>query len=74
MAGLDALDLDAQPQPPDGELGEAEEAIGTGERNALSERRAAGRPRSRNSLSKAVIAGSSLVDSSASQSNRKREA
>ncbi len=35
MAGLDALDLDAPAQPPDGELGEAEEAVGAGEENAI---------------------------------------
>jgi hypothetical protein len=35
MAGLDALDRDAEPQPPDGELGEVEQGIGTGERNAV---------------------------------------
>jgi len=35
MAGLDALDLDAQPEPPDGELGEVEEGIRTGEGNAV---------------------------------------
>ena len=28
---LDAFDLDAEPQPPDGELGEVEEGIRTGE-------------------------------------------
>ena len=31
MAGLDALDADAEPQPPDRELGEVEQAVGTGE-------------------------------------------
>ena len=35
MAGLDALDLDAEPEPPDGELGEVEERIGTGQGNAV---------------------------------------
>jgi hypothetical protein len=40
----------------------------------LSERMASGRPRSRNSRSKAVRAVSSRVDSSASHSSRKREA
>ena len=28
VAGLDALDLDAEPQPPDGDLGEAERRVG----------------------------------------------
>ncbi len=35
MAGLDALDADAEPEPPDGELGEAEKRIGTGEGDAV---------------------------------------
>ena len=35
MAGLDALDGDAEPQPPDGELGEVEQAVRTGERDAV---------------------------------------
>jgi len=63
MTGLDAFDRDAEPQPPDRELGEIEQRIGTG--TPLSERMASGRPRSRNSCSNAVIAGSSRVESSA---------
>ena len=35
MAGLDALDGDAQPQPPDREAGEIVEAVGTGERQPV---------------------------------------
>src|SRR3954470_15835568 len=35
MAGLDALDADAQPQPPDGKLGEVEEAVGGSEGDAI---------------------------------------
>jgi len=35
MARLDALDLDAEPEPPNGELGEVEEGIRTGEWNAV---------------------------------------
>jgi hypothetical protein len=35
VTGLDALDRDAQPEPPDGELGEVEEGIGTGKGNAV---------------------------------------
>ena len=54
MAGLDALDGDAEPEPPDGELGEVEQSIGTGEGNAVVDRMADGRPRSTNSCSKAV--------------------
>ncbi len=35
MAGLDARDGDAQTQPPDGKLGEIEEAVGAGVGNAI---------------------------------------
>ena len=35
VAGLDALDLDAEPQPPDRELAEPVEGIGTGEGDAV---------------------------------------
>ena len=35
MAGLDALDGDAEPQPPDRELGEIEQGVGTGEGHAV---------------------------------------
>src|SRR5215217_1972010 len=35
VARLDALDLDAESEPPDGELGQIEEGICTGERNAI---------------------------------------
>ena len=49
-------------------------ALGLAKGTPLSERMASGRPRSRNRRSKAVIAGSWRVESSASQSNRKREA
>lgn len=35
MAGLDALDRDAEAQPPDRELGEVEQGIGAGERDAV---------------------------------------
>jgi hypothetical protein len=34
-AGLDALDRDAEPQPPDGQLGEVEEGVGAGEGHAV---------------------------------------
>jgi hypothetical protein len=34
MARLDALDGDAEPEPPDGELGEIEEGVGAGEGDA----------------------------------------
>src|SRR3989442_5441583 len=35
MAGLDAFDRDAEPQPPDRELGKVEQAVGTGEGNTV---------------------------------------
>jgi hypothetical protein len=35
VAGLDALDLNAEPEPPNGELGEIEEGVRTGEGNAV---------------------------------------
>ena len=35
MAWLDALDRDAQAEPPDGELGEVEQSIGAGERHSV---------------------------------------
>ena len=74
LSWLDALDRDAEPEPPDGELGEVEEGVGAGKGMPLSERMACGRPRSWKSCSKAVTARSSRVDSRASQSSRKREA
>jgi hypothetical protein len=35
MAGLDAFDGDAEPEPPDGEFGEVEESVGAGEGDAI---------------------------------------
>jgi hypothetical protein len=35
MAGLDAFDVDTEPQPPNGEFGEIVEAIWAGEGNAI---------------------------------------
>ena len=35
MTGLDALDVDAQAQPPDGELAQAEQRMGAGEGHAV---------------------------------------
>jgi hypothetical protein len=35
MRGLDALDGDAEAQPPDGEPGEVEQGVGAGERHAV---------------------------------------
>ena len=35
MTGLDAFDGDAQPQPPDRELGEVEQRVGRGEGRAV---------------------------------------
>jgi len=44
MAWLDALDADTEPEPPDGELGEIEEAFGLAKGTLLSERVARGSP------------------------------
>ena len=49
-------------------------ALGLAKGTPLSDRRAPGRPRSRKSCSKAVMAVSSRVDSSASHISRNREA
>ena len=35
MAWFDAFDGDAEPEPPDGELGEVIEAVGAGKRQAI---------------------------------------
>ena len=35
LPGFDALDVDAQAQPPDGQLGQIEQGIGAGERYAV---------------------------------------
>src|SRR4029078_1559153 len=35
MPGFDAFDGDAEPQPPDPELGQGEQSTGTGKRNAV---------------------------------------
>src|SRR5947209_19478578 len=35
MTWLDALDRDAEPEPPNGELGEVEQAVGAGEGDAV---------------------------------------
>jgi hypothetical protein len=74
LSGLDALDRDAEPEPPHREFGEIEQALGLAKGTPLSERMACGRPRSWKSCSKAVVARSSRVDSRASQSSTKREA
>ena len=73
-AGFDAFDVDAEAEPPDGELGEIEGAFGLAKGTPLSERIASGKPRSRKRRSKAVMARSSRVDSSASHRSRYREA
>jgi hypothetical protein len=66
VARLDALDGDAEPEPPDGELGEVEETVRAGEGDTVI-----GPDRLRQAaFLKAVTARSSRVDSSASQSRR----
>ena len=37
VSRFDALDGDAEPQPPDGEFGEVEQAIGSGKGDAITE-------------------------------------
>src|SRR5512132_4105627 len=49
-------------------------ALGLAKGTPLSERMASGKPRSKKSLSKAVLAGSARGESRASHSSRKREA
>ncbi len=51
-----ALDVDAQAQPPDGEFGEVEKAFGLAKGTPLSERTAFGRPRSANRRANAAMA------------------
>ena len=51
LAGLDALERDAEPEPPDGELGEVEGELGLAKGTPLSVRMARGKPNSLNALS-----------------------
>jgi hypothetical protein len=66
---FDALDIDTEPQPPEGEF-RLKRAFGLAKGTPLSERMASGKPRSRNRRSKAVIERSSRVDSLASRRDR----
>jgi hypothetical protein len=74
VARLDALDGDAEPEPPDRELGEIEEGVWAGEGDAFVGADGLWQSALKTEGSKAVNARSSLVDSRASQSSRKREA
>src|ERR1700740_340731 len=75
VARLDALDGNAEAEPPHREFGDRlKRAFGLANGTPLSDRIAWGRPRSWKSSSKAVMARFSRVDSRASQSSRKREA
>src|SRR6185312_12316466 len=74
MARLDALDRDAEPGHQTESFDRLNSPLGLANGTPLSERIASGSPRSANSRSKAVIAGSSRVDSRASHSSRNREA
>ena len=74
MAWLNAFDRDAEPEPSDGEFRQLKRALGLAKGTPLSERMPSDNPRSANSRSKAVMAGSSHVESRASQRSRKCEA
>ncbi len=73
MAGVDALDLDAEAQPPSREPGEAEQGIECGKGGPLSVRRAWGRPKSLKVRSKSVKAKSERVEATRSQASRLRD-
>ena len=62
LARLDALDGDAEPEPPDRELGEVEQGIGTGEGDAVVGADGPRQPAFGKSRSKAVNARSSRVE------------
>ena len=74
VAGLDALDLDAQAQPPHRRRLRLYRAFGLAKGTPLSERMRPGSPYSLNSLSKTVKAYCSWVLSRPSQQIRKRVA
>jgi hypothetical protein len=74
VSGLDPFDPDAEAQPPDGELGEIEEGVRAGEGDAVIGADGGWQAALLERRWKAVMAGSSRVDSRASQSSRKREA
>jgi hypothetical protein len=56
MSRLDALDLNAEPEPPHRQLRQIEQSLGLANGTPLSERIASGSPRSANNRSKAVNA------------------
>jgi hypothetical protein len=56
MPGLDALDVDPEPQPPYGELGQAEQRIGAGEGGAVIGSNRSGEPEVLESRLKAPVA------------------
>ena len=74
MTWLDALDSDAEPEPPDGKLERLNKPFGLAKGTPLSDLMACGSPRCRKSCSKAVMAGILRVDSRASHRRTKREA
>lgn len=61
MSRLDALDCDAEAQPPDRKFGEIEEGVGTGEGNAIIRADGFRQAALLKSRSKAMTAGSSRV-------------
>ena len=74
VAWLDAFDCDAEAEPPDRELGEIEQGIGAGERDAVVGADGLRQATLGEQLLEGGNGGSSRVDSRASHSSRKREA
>ena len=74
MARFDALDRDAQAQPPHGELRDVEQRVGAGEGHAVVAANGSGQAALEEQLLEGGDGVSSRVDSSASHSSRKREA
>ena len=70
VAGADALDADAQAQPPHGQLAQAEQGVGAGKGTPLSVRIALGSPNCLKTRLKTVKAKISWVLDSASQLSR----
>ena len=74
LTGFDALDGDAQAQPPDRELGEVVKPVGAGEWHPVVRADRRGQPALPEQALEAFDYRYFSVDSSASHSSRKREA